>query len=87
MKIKTEVHEIEERKNQHINQLISNHNKAFEELKAFYNYITCENLQLVKAQKEELFSRRQRHEESQQKISEYKVENQKLEEVKKRAEK
>jgi len=49
LKVKTEVHEIEERKNKHINELINNHNKAFEELKAFYNYITCENLNLVKA--------------------------------------
>ena len=49
LKIKTDINEIEERKNHHINELIKNHNNAFEELKGFYNYITCENLALVKA--------------------------------------
>lgn len=47
LKIKTEIHEIEERKNHHINELIKNHHKAFEELKAFYIYVTTENLNLV----------------------------------------
>jgi hypothetical protein len=33
LKLKVEIHEIEERKNLHINELINNHNNAFTELK------------------------------------------------------
>ena len=33
LKLKVELHELEERKNLHINELISNHEKAFAELK------------------------------------------------------
>lgn len=33
---------------------MSNHNKAFKELKKYYNEITAENLNLIKAQKEEI---------------------------------
>jgi len=49
-----EIHELEERKNQHINELIGNHDKAFAELKKYYNDITAENLNLIKGQKEEI---------------------------------
>lgn len=31
---KVEIHEIEERKNQHINELLFNHQEAFDEIKA-----------------------------------------------------
>merc|ERR1719253_201559 len=46
---KVEIHEIEERKNQHINELLHNHQEAFDEIKAYYNDITHDNLQLIKA--------------------------------------
>jgi len=49
LKLKVEIHEIEERKNQHINDLMRNHEAAFAELKAYYNDITRENLGLIKA--------------------------------------
>jgi len=45
---KMELHEIEERKNRHINDLIRNHDKAFAEMKAYYNAITADNLALIK---------------------------------------
>jgi chromosome segregation ATPase len=54
LKLKVEIHEIEERKNQHINELMKNHEAAFAELKAYYNDITRENLGLIKAQQEEI---------------------------------
>ncbi len=41
--------EIEKRKNQHINDLIKNHNKAFHQMKCYYNDITSGNLQLIKS--------------------------------------
>jgi len=48
LKKKVEIHEIEERKNQHINDLLRNHELAFSELKMYYNDITQDNLNLIK---------------------------------------
>ena len=48
LKLKVELHELEERKNLHINELINNHQKSFEDLKKYYNEITAENLALIK---------------------------------------
>lgn len=44
---KVEVHEMEERKNLHINQLMRAHDEAFVEMKKYYNGITRANLQLI----------------------------------------
>ncbi|RYG54594.1 hypothetical protein EON66_06925, partial [archaeon] len=44
---KVEVHEVEERKNLHINQLMKAHDEAFAEMKKYYNDITRANLQLI----------------------------------------
>jgi len=49
---KVEIHEIEERKNQHINELMQNHENAFREMKEYYNDITRENLELIKTHRE-----------------------------------
>jgi chromosome segregation ATPase len=54
LKLKVEIHELGERKNLHINELINNHEKAFSELKKYYNDITAENLNLIKSQKQEI---------------------------------
>lgn len=48
---KNEIHEIEERKNAHINELIKKHDQAFAEIKAYYNDITANNLELIKSLK------------------------------------
>lgn len=79
LKIKTELNEIEERKNFHINELIMNHEKAYEELKSFYNYITVENLGLIKSSKEEKEKSFHRHEVNQKKIDSLRDKNQELE--------
>jgi hypothetical protein len=52
--MKVEIHEIEERKNQHINELMKNHEEAFREMKEYYNNITKENLELIKMHREKL---------------------------------
>lgn len=44
---KTEIHEIEERKNTQINTLMKNHEKAFSDIKNYYNDITLNNLALI----------------------------------------
>ena len=54
LRMKVEIHEIEERKNQHINDLMKNHQEAFKEMKEYYNDITKENLELIKMHKEKL---------------------------------
>jgi chromosome segregation ATPase len=51
---RAEVHEIEERKNEHIQELMSKHAKAFAEIKAYYNDITTNNLDLIRSLKEEV---------------------------------
>jgi hypothetical protein len=52
--MKVEIHEVEERKNQHINELMINHENAFTEMKGYYNDITRENIELIKVHKEKL---------------------------------
>eukprot|EP01112_Ceratiomyxa_fruticulosa_P021046 TRINITY_DN7328_c0_g1_i1.p1 TRINITY_DN7328_c0_g1~~TRINITY_DN7328_c0_g1_i1.p1 ORF type:complete len:277 (-),score=82.71 TRINITY_DN7328_c0_g1_i1:74-904(-) len=44
---KNEIHEIEERKNAHINELMKKHDKAFQEIKVYYNDITLNNIELI----------------------------------------
>ena len=48
---KTEIHEIEERKNSQINSLMKNHEKAFSDIKNYYNDITLNNLALINSLK------------------------------------
>lgn len=54
LRMKVEIHEVEERKNQHINELMINHENAFTEMKGYYNDITRENIELIKVHKEKL---------------------------------
>jgi hypothetical protein len=49
VRVQMEIHEIEERKNLHINKLISNHEKAYLEIKEYYYDITKDNLDLIKS--------------------------------------
>lgn len=48
---KVDMHEMEERKNLHINDLMRNHDKAFRQMKTYYNDITNDNLRLIKSLK------------------------------------
>lgn len=54
LRMKVEIHEIEERKNQHRNDLMMNHQTSFKEMKDYYNQITREMLELIKVLKERL---------------------------------
>merc|ERR1711871_699232 len=45
---KVDIHEIEDRKNLHINDLMKNHESAFGQIKNYYNDITHDNLKLIK---------------------------------------
>jgi len=54
LQTKLQIHEIEERKNLHINDLIFNHEKSFNKMKEYYNSITRDNLDLIRSLKTEL---------------------------------
>jgi hypothetical protein len=46
-----EVTEVEERKNKQIAELVKNHEKAFSEIRNYYNDITFNNLSLISSLK------------------------------------
>ena len=48
---KSEIHEIEERKNSQIKTLIEHHDEAFRAMKHFYNEITLNNINIIKTLK------------------------------------
>merc|ERR1712217_346437 len=77
---KVEIHEIEERKNQHINELLLNHQEAFDEIKAYYNDITRDNLQLIKNLKDEIQDMKDREKKNQKKMQVLTQENKDLSE-------
>ena len=52
--MKVEIHEIEERKNQHINELMLSHELSFREMKEYFNDVTRENLDIIKQLHERL---------------------------------
>ncbi|CAF3344980.1 unnamed protein product [Rotaria sp. Silwood1] len=72
---KTEIHEIEERKNQQINDLLRNHEKAFSDIKNYYNDITLNNLNLINTLK-----KKQEEERLEKRMSELENENRKMRE-------
>lgn len=57
---KQEIHEIEERKNNHINELMRQHERSFAEIKNYYNDITHNNLDLIKTLKEDVAEMKKR---------------------------
>lgn len=57
---KQEIHEIEERKNTHINELMKKHERAFSDIKNYYNDITHNNLDLIKTLKEDVADMKKR---------------------------
>lgn len=75
---KVEIHEIEERKNQHINDLLFNHQEAFDQIKAYYNDITHDNLQLIRSLKEEISQMRSKEKQNQKKMQQLTIENRNL---------
>merc|ERR1712194_718202 len=50
---KNEIKEIEERKNKQIHTLMRNHEKAFGDIKNYYNDITLNNMALINSLKEQ----------------------------------
>ncbi|KAL2628951.1 hypothetical protein R1flu_013637 [Riccia fluitans] len=75
---KQEIHEIEERKNKHINELMKKHEKAFTEIKCYYNDITKNNLDLIKTLKEDVTDMKKREALNEKLMYEIAQENKKL---------
>lgn len=55
---KTEIHEVEERKNGQISTLMQRHEEAFTDIKNYYNDITLNNLALINSLKVLMWSGR-----------------------------
>ena len=77
---KVHLHEIEERKNLHINDLMTNHEKAFGQMKSYYNDITADNLKLIKNLKGEVADMKKKAIANQKLMQEISQENVRLKE-------
>lgn len=77
---KTEIHEIEERKNSQINTLMRNHEKAFSDIKNYYNDITLNNLALINSLKEQVEEMKKKEERMEKQMNEIQLENKRLKE-------
>lgn len=65
-----EMSEVEERKNNQIRQLIDAHEKAFGEMKSYYNDITINNLALISSIKEQMEEMRKQTERNEKALAE-----------------
>lgn len=75
---KVEIHEMEERKNLHINDLMKNHQKAFGQIKDYYNEITTGNLKLIKELKAEVAKLKTKAEQNAKMVADISQENKEL---------
>merc|ERR1712224_644732 len=75
---KVDIHEIEERKNQHINDLLMNHQEAFDLIKMYYNDITHDNLSLIRSLKDEIAEMRAKEKANQKKMHQLTIDNKNL---------
>ncbi|KAF4101573.1 hypothetical protein G5714_018005 [Onychostoma macrolepis] len=77
---KTEIHEIEERKNSHINMLMMNHEKAFRDIRNYFSDIVYKNLDIITSLKEELKEMKRKEEKRNKEMAEVLEENKDLRE-------
>ncbi|PWV14008.1 putative T-lymphocyte triggering factor [Trypanosoma cruzi] len=75
---RAEIHEIEERKNEHINALIKQHEAKFQEMKEYYNHITTNNLEIIQSLKEEIAQMKKNDEHNETLMYDIDCENQNL---------
>ncbi|XP_017544335.1 dynein regulatory complex subunit 4 [Pygocentrus nattereri] len=75
---KTEISEIEERKNSQINTLMKNHEKAFSDIKNYYNDITLNNLALINSFKEQVDEMKRKEERLEKDMAEVQQQNKRL---------
>ncbi|XP_048371129.1 dynein regulatory complex subunit 4 isoform X1 [Sphaerodactylus townsendi] len=82
---KTEIHEIEERKNGQINTLMKNHEKAFSDIKNYYNDVTLNNLALINTLKEQMEEMKKKEDHLEKEMAEVLLQNKRLTEPLQRA--
>lgn len=70
---KVEIKEIEERKNAQIHALMKNHEKAFGDIKNYYNDITLNNMALINSLKEQVEEMKMKGERDEKLMSDIKV--------------
>lgn len=70
-----EITEIDERKNKHINDLMMNHDKAYNEMKNYYNEITLNNMALISSLKEQIEEMKRREDRTEKALKECQREN------------
>ncbi|ENN74888.1 hypothetical protein YQE_08467, partial [Dendroctonus ponderosae] len=73
-----EISEVEERKNNHITELKKHHDKAFNEMKNYYNDITLNNLALISSLKDQMEVLRKQNERMNKQVADLTTENKKL---------
>ncbi|KAM4608283.1 dynein regulatory complex subunit 4 isoform 2-T2 [Polymixia lowei] len=82
---KTEIQEIEDRKNSHITALMKNHEKAFSDIKNYYNDITLNNLALINSLKEQIEDMKRKEKRQEKEMAEVLLQNKRLTEPLQRA--
>jgi len=82
---RTELHEVEQRKNSQINALMRRHEKAFSDIKNYYNDITLNNLAHINSLKEQIITMKEKEERTEKDYMEVLQQNKKLEEPLKKA--
>ncbi|CAO2609533.1 Dynein regulatory complex subunit 4 [Lemmus lemmus] len=75
---KTEIHEVEERKNGQISTLMQRHEEAFTDIKNYYNDITLNNLALINSLKEQMEDMRKKEEHLEKEMAEVSLQNRRL---------
>ncbi|XP_011783346.1 PREDICTED: growth arrest-specific protein 8 isoform X3 [Colobus angolensis palliatus] len=75
---KTELHEVEERKNSQINTLMQRHEEAFTDIKKYYSDITLNNLALINSLKEQMEDMRKKEDHLEREMAEVSVQNKRL---------
>ncbi|XP_030099089.1 dynein regulatory complex subunit 4 isoform X3 [Mus musculus] len=75
---KTEIHEVEERKNGQISTLMQRHEEAFTDIKNYYNDITLNNLALINSLKEQMEDMRKKEEHMEREMAEVTLQNRRL---------
>ncbi|XP_060040944.1 dynein regulatory complex subunit 4 isoform X3 [Erinaceus europaeus] len=75
---KTEIHEVEERKNGQISNLMQRHEEAFTDIKNYYNDITLNNLALINSLKEQMEDMRKKEDHLEKEMMEVSVQNKRL---------
>merc|ERR1711915_450416 len=82
---RTELHEVTQRKNSQINALMRRHEKAFSDIKNYYNDITLNNLAHINSLKETIIGMKEKEERTEKEMTEVKEKNKKLVEPLKKA--